>query len=51
MQNLHLLECSAEASQCHVHHHSQFYRDRQIDNGVHGIEKLLLNCQVSEDFA
>ena len=33
-------------------HRSEFHRDRKsIENGAHGIEKLLLKIQVSEDFA
>ena len=32
-------------------HHSQFHWDAKVDNGAHGSEKLLLNIQVSEDFA
>ena len=61
MQNLHLLEFLAEASQCHVCHfqYSENLTSLQpvppglpiIENGAHGTEKLLLKTEVSEDFA
>jgi hypothetical protein len=56
MQNLHLLEYSAEESWCQIHHHQawQFqwnWGSPSIYIGAHGTAKFLLNTQESEDFA
>jgi hypothetical protein len=49
MQHLHLLEFLEEAFRCLVHH--SWWSPPSIDNGARGTGKLLLNTQVSEDFA
>jgi hypothetical protein len=58
MQNLHLLEFSAEAFWCYVYHYQCLIVRvtvplglPSIDNGAHGTEKLLLRTQVSKDLA
>ena len=51
MQNLHLLDNSAEVFRCHAHHYQFGGHGRTGCDGAHGTEKLLLNTQVSEDFA
>ena len=49
MQNLQLLDCLAEAFRCHVLHYQclEVPADLpRIDNGAHGIDKLVKNTQI-----
>ena len=56
MQILHLLELSAQAFRCYVHHYQCLAvpvlpGPPTINNGAQGTEKLLIKIQGSEDFA
>ena len=58
MQNFHFVEYSEEAFRCRVHNYQclEFPMELppgppSIDNGANDTEKLLLNTQVSEEFA
>ena len=48
MQNILLIGFLAEAFRCHMHVATE---PPSIENGTHGVEKLLLKTKVSEDFA